>query len=527
MLGRPYNTTYEIIEPSDGKSYATLHILSASELLAEGVHNDPSMPGELSSSRIINGGDGLEYELLDETGDAVLRSNREVIDDPNRQKLSMDEIETLKREGAGGGRDLISRLMDSHSGIAQKTAFSLAKYTLRKSRKFMRRFTVLPLDVAVLARWLITEKEPMKILEIREEILSLLSSCANIRWSAGHERLETIGKPPERACGRWLVVDDTGGLVVATLAERLGVLFPMAEDESEDHQPSVVNDPRPDGSSKTDARSKISDNRSTQQPRSAHRRRRSIAAMSASSNTLTVLHANNQPNLSLLKYFLFDTNNPSPNHPLYTHLKTLSWLQLLSPDDDTGYAEPEVVPDEILSTWKTGKRATYYRKRRRWSRVKSVVDETRVGAFDGLIIASTMDPISILQHTVPLLRGGAPVVIYSPHVEPLTELADMYSTTRRTAFLSDPPVLTDLPNEDFPVNPSLLLAPTIQTATLQRWQCLPGRTHPLMSARGGGEGYLFTATRVLPAEGRIEARGKFKRKKARKDESSDDMPMNS
>jgi tRNA (adenine-N(1)-)-methyltransferase non-catalytic subunit len=34
-----------------------------------------------------------------------------------------------------------------------------------------------------------------------------------------------------------------------------------------------------------------------------------------------------------------------------------------------------------------------------------------------------------------------------------------------------------------------------------------------MTGRGGAEGYLFTGVRVRPAEGRVEARGKFVRKK--------------
>jgi len=34
-----------------------------------------------------------------------------------------------------------------------------------------------------------------------------------------------------------------------------------------------------------------------------------------------------------------------------------------------------------------------------------------------------------------------------------------------------------------------------------------------MTGRGGAEGYLFTGIRVVPAEGRVEARGKFARKK--------------
>ena len=35
-----------------------------------------------------------------------------------------------------------------------------------------------------------------------------------------------------------------------------------------------------------------------------------------------------------------------------------------------------------------------------------------------------------------------------------------------------------------------------------------------MTGKGGAEGYLFTAVRVIPAEGRVEARGKFARRKA-------------
>jgi len=38
----------------------------------------------------------------------------------------------------------------------------------------------------------------------------------------------------------------------------------------------------------------------------------------------------------------------------------------------------------------------------------------------------------------------------------------------------------------------------------------------LMTERGGADGYVFTAWRARPAEGRIEARGKFKRSAGKK-----------
>jgi len=68
--------------------------------------------------------------------------------------------------------------------------------------------------------------------------------------------------------------------------------------------------------------------------------------------------------------------------------------------------------------------------------------------------------------------------------------------------------------EDFPVDPTLVLNPMLQTARAREWQVLPLRTHPLMTGRGGAEGYLFTGTRVLPVRGvKVEAKGKFGKKR--------------
>jgi len=515
ILGRPYNLTFEILDSAEGQAQGELRIVPASELNAEGLDESTSTPAELSTpDKVVDGGDGVEYELVGEGGEVLMRTNRDTIDDPGRQGMSMDEIEALKKEGAGAGKDLIARILLSHSALDQKTAFSLAKYTLRKTKKYMRRFTVLQLDVPTLAHWMVAEKEPMKVLELREEMLALIGSWANVHYSSESQIGQPTNDMGDSGVGRWLLVDETGGLVVAALAERMGILYIPEEDEDPDNDP-----PPSKGDSDSDFEIVVDDPKPSDTTSRHHHH--ITSAMSAKSNTLTLIHANAQPNLSLLSYFLFDSSNSSPTHPLHSHLKTLSWLQLLSPHEDIGYTEPEIVDNETLKTWKSGKRGTHYRKRRRWERIKAVVDETRAGGFDGLIVASAMNPTTILQHTIPLLRGGAQVVLYSPAIEPLAELADYYSTARRTAFLTNPPDPSEVPSEDFPLNPTLLLAPTVQTARVRNWQVLPGRTHPLMTGRGGAEGFLFTATRVLPAEGRVEARGKFKRKKFEKEAEAD------
>ncbi|SLM39641.1 S-adenosyl-L-methionine-dependent methyltransferase-like [Lasallia pustulata] len=512
ILGRPYHLTFEILDETDDSVRSGLRIVPAAELYADITEGELKTSAGIDDGKVIDGKDGVEYEVVTENGEVVMRTNCQTVDDPASQVMSQEEIEALKREGTGSGKDLIAKILESHSALDQKTAFALAKYTLRKAKKYMRRFTVLPVDVPLLTHWIMTEKEPMKIMELREEMLALVGSWSNVHFGGSNGVYSREDGTGQVGGGRWLIVDETGGLVVAAMAEKMGILYPPESD-----QPSeliqTVHEEFEDGD--TDIANGAAEDHSSGKNQSAQSNRpkptRQSLSMSAPTNTLTVIHANSQPNLSLLKYFLFDSTNPSSSHPLNSHLKTVSWLQLLSPSDDAGYAEPEVVPDDILKSYKSGKRGNYYRKRRRWERIKSVVDESRAGGYDGLIVASFMDPFTILHHAVPLLRGGAQVVVYSPNVEPLAELADCYSTSRRTAFLNNP---LEVPNEDFPLNPTLLLAPTIQTARCRNWQVLPGRTHPLMTGRGGAEGYIFTATRVLPAEGKVEARGRFKRRKA-------------
>lgn len=502
LLGRPFHITYEVLDLPKGQK---LRVVPATELHADALADSPAV--DTPDREIIDADGGVTYELVGEDGEVVMRTNRNTNDDPGRQKLTMEEIERLKIEGGSAGRDLISKLLLSHSALNEKTTFSLAKYTLRKSRKFLKRFTVLPLDVPTLAEYMYAEKDASKIMELTGEMIGLMGSFANVHYAAvGGNGL--VDLPENTHGGRWLVVDETGGLVVAAMAERMGILYAPPKEERPEPAPAEPQQSEAPPSEPTDS---IIEGDAPKPDLPIKTKRSILQPLYATSNTLTLLHANTQPNLSLLRYFNFDPNEPTTTHPLNTHLKTLNWLQVLSPEADPACIEPPVPTDAEYESWKSGKKSSYHRKRRRWERTMGIVTETRAGGFDGLLIASVMDPRTILTHLIPLLRGGANAVVYSPHIEPLVELADLYSTSRRAAFLNNPP--STMPCDDFPINPALLLAPTIHASRARRYQCLPGRTHPLMTARGGGEGYLFVATRVLPAEGGVRARGNFQKKK--------------
>jgi tRNA (adenine-N(1)-)-methyltransferase non-catalytic subunit len=526
LIGRPYYFTYEITDKTSESDVSRLRVVPASELNAEVLAEDaPSSENPSSESPTEKADDS--FDIVADDGSVLLKNNRLTIDDGTRQVLSMEEIEELKKAGTGSGRDIIEKILKSHTHLSEKTSFALAKYTLRKHKKYLRRFTVLPLNVSMLTEYMIAEKESSRVMELREESLGLVGSWANVHYHPDAEPTLTE-EGTQLGGGRWLVVDDTGGLVVASMAEKMGLLYhPNNDDEESDDDDTSTQNPIP---TEDDADVEMQDD-TKDEPTTAtvnsppnpaaegiklNGRKRPTNKHNtnlSSTNTITVLHANAQPNVSLLKYFSYDTNNPTASHPLHTHLKTLSWLQLMDPTSDPTYHEPETLPAAELDALKSGKRGAYFRKRRRWARCKAIVDETRAGGFDGLIIASSMASSTILSACIPLLRGSAHISIYSPTIEPLTEIMDLYSKDRKAAFLDHIAADTIPDAEDFPLDPRMVLAPTLQTTRIRPWQVLPGRTHPLMMWRGGAEGYLFTARRVVPVEGKVEARGKYNKKR--------------
>lgn len=558
ILGRPYHLTFEILDKPAAEGQSSLRIVPAAELYEHIKSDDVGSQGGYSTPQDGRAEDEVdEYEVVSLEGRVVMRTNRDTVDDPSRQKLTTDDIETLKREETASGKNVIAKILESHTALDKKTAFALAKYTLRKARKYMRRFTVLPLDVTLLAQWILHQKEPGRIMEIREEILALICSWSNVH--CGGLARDEAGNPVDS--NRWLVVDETGGLIVAAMAERMGILYPpprtgAAQSISQPEADATTDCiQQSNGSAYLDAQSQqpqespTAPHSSSTVPKPQRAPHPEETSMSATHNTITLLHANLQPNLSLLPYFAYHPANTHPSHPLHTRLKTLSWLHLLSPSTSPSYQPPTPLSPTSYDALSSNRKRTYHRKRRRTQRIATVADEARAGGFAGLIVASAMEPASVLRVTVPLLRGGARVVVYSPTVEPLAELADYYSSGRRSAFQRAEEERSGVgyeaegaksghvddgecgasreeegrrtrrrkeslvPSDEFPVDPRLLLAPTIHTARARPWQVLPGRTHPKMTGRGGAEGYVFVATRVLPAEGKVAARGQFAKKR--------------
>ncbi|KAG0239718.1 tRNA (adenine(58)-N(1))-methyltransferase non-catalytic subunit trm6 [Actinomortierella wolfii] len=142
------------------------------------------------------------FEEIEET-DA---NNREITDDGSSQKLTLEEIHALKAEGLKGSLssdEIIQKLKESNASFEKKTAYSQAKYVKKKEKKFKKIFTPVKPTLYTLCEHFYL-RNPAKIRDMRTDTLAQIMCLGNVHSG-----------------GRYLVVDDLQGMLVAAIAERL------------------------------------------------------------------------------------------------------------------------------------------------------------------------------------------------------------------------------------------------------------------------------------------------------------------
>jgi len=101
-------------------------------------------------------------------------------------------------------QDIINLQISTHATFSLKNEFSKEKYKKRKQAKFAKEVVVLEPTLFNVAEYWFT-KDPTKIFEMRVDTLAQFLTLGNVRPEA-----------------RFLVVDETGGLLTTGVMERLG-----------------------------------------------------------------------------------------------------------------------------------------------------------------------------------------------------------------------------------------------------------------------------------------------------------------
>lgn len=200
ILGFPFGQTFEIVGDNQVRP-----IKSMTVQIDEGDEEE------------------LERDILTKMFSESAESNQNIINiGSSIQKLDMDDIEKLKKSGASSdiGQKIIEQMIAGHGGFDKKTIFSQQKYIRRKQQKFLRRFTVEYLGGSQLLKYYI-EKDLPKVLDMGQEALGLILNYGNVRPG-----------------GRYLLVDETGGVLLYAMMERMngeGLIVSIHENEHPNH----------------------------------------------------------------------------------------------------------------------------------------------------------------------------------------------------------------------------------------------------------------------------------------------------
>ena len=265
------------------------------------------------------------------------------------------------------------------------------------------------------------KKNPFKIKELRFDTLSQMLCLANVR-----------------AQSRFIVIDDIGGLLTASVLEKMhgmGSVFILNElDHLQLDIPSYLNEPE-------------------------------ISSI--------VQHLSWQALLGEDLESLYDSIQSTEQN---TDQST-EQITEQSVEQSMEKTEKSTEQGEKLEQAHSKHPERQLKKQQKLAKIKQSKEYLLAGGFDGLLIASQYDPLVLVKTLEPYLHGSRPIVIYSQYKE---HLHDTYAFMRSSKRF---------------VNSNI-------TESWYREYQVPsgkGGMHPHMSGSGSG-GYLLSSITVIPRD---------------------------
>lgn len=242
----------------------------------------------------------------------------------------------------------------------QKTVYSQEKYLKRKKQKFAKFFTVEYMSSSGLLQYLLDKGDVVRALDLSEESMGMILNLANIRSN-----------------GTYLCVDETGGLLVYALLERM---FGGEND-------------------------------------------------SKATGKIVVVHENEHANLDLLKF-----SNYSEDF-IQEHVKTVSILDYFEPPSLEEVEEAFTpLSEEQLKSMKSNRKGAYFRRLKWYNNQLEIIDWATKQEYDGLVVSSTLHLPSLIPRLGERVHGSRPIVCYSQFKETVLELSHtLYNDLRYLA----------------------------------------------------------------------------------------------
>lgn len=199
-----------------------------------------------------------------------------------------------------------------------------------------------------------------------------------------------------------------------------------------------------------------------------------LERMGGEGRILLLNDADSPPSLDLMAQFDLPTNSVnSVMRSMHWACTESDWQSLLDPGesaDTTPAGKPANDRD----------RQRFRKRRAALTGLERVRKEFFDGEFDGLVVASPYEPVSIVERLLPYLGGSSNVVVHSPYLQPLVEAHALLRMSHA------------------------LINVSVTEPFQRRYQVLPGRTHPEMMTSATA-GYILHAIRVLTEEETLRA----------------------
>ncbi|XP_008396535.1 tRNA (adenine(58)-N(1))-methyltransferase non-catalytic subunit TRM6 [Poecilia reticulata] len=348
--------------------------------------------------------------------------NRNIVDDGKSQKLTRDDIETMKEQGLKN-EEIIQQLIDNSSTFTNKTEYAQDKYIKKKKKKYENTVTVLKPTCRILAM-MYHGREPGKICHLRYDTLAQMLTLGNIH-----------------AGSKVLVFETCAGLVLGAIMERMGGYG------------SVIQ-MYPGGGPV----------------------RAGVECFGFPAHFHDMLHEFPICHVNALLAGTLDTGAKDPTAE-EKDLNAAAEQEQVQPEaerqegspadermgtntgDDAGQDQEKLEREKRQEAKAQERKVKLEEKRRKLAAAAALLEASNA---DGLVIASHFHPCSVLLGLIKFLSPSRPFVVFSQFKETLIEC------------------YTKLKEQGGTVN--LMLTDT----WLRHYQVLPDRTHPLLLMSGGG-----------------------------------------
>uniref|UniRef100_A0A1A7YJ55 tRNA (adenine(58)-N(1))-methyltransferase non-catalytic subunit TRM6 n=1 Tax=Iconisemion striatum TaxID=60296 RepID=A0A1A7YJ55_9TELE len=361
--------------------------------------------------------------------------NRNIVDDGKSQKLTRDDIETLKEQGLKG-QEIVQQLIENSSTFTTKTGYAQDKYIKKKKKKYENTVTIVKPTCRILAM-MYHGREPGKICHLRYDTLAQMLTLANVHAGSKVLVFETcaglvLGAIMERMGGYGSVIQMyPGGGPVRAGVECFG--FPSHFHDTLHEFPICHVNALLAGSLDTSAKDPSADENQVVEKQFG----------------VAVKHQN-QPE-----------SEQQDGGPEEQRMETNAAAAAVQDQEELEKEKRKEIKAQE-------KKLKLEEKRRKLAAAAALLEGRNA---DGLVIASRFHPCPVLLGLIKFLSPSRPFAVFSQYKETLIECYTKLKEQGGTVNLR----LTD--------------------TWLRHYQVLPNRTHPVLLMSGGG-GYLLSGTTV-------------------------------